>query len=154
MNTEIDSAVESLSLEALDQINLRGIHALWLHSDVLDGQGRLLELVARATPTPDLQCVFCSGNMSELVHDAFDDLLELEYGSDVDVLTVWSDDDFSEAAWEFMNVYGHGPKITKIKILFVAASNSTRMQHLLQLSSMALGNTDMSSAASDNDVAS
>jgi hypothetical protein len=76
--------------------------------------------------------------MSEVLHDSFDDVLEDRLGSDNLVLTVWSEDDFSDSMWEFIHVYGSQADMKTAKILIVSESASDQMRLLSELSDMNL----------------
>jgi uncharacterized SAM-dependent methyltransferase len=139
MSDGLDITIESLSPAAIRKIDPGDADLLWLH--LAGGMERavLINLIAKSNLPSSLACVFVSGELSEEAHDAFDDVLEVTHENGTSVLTVWSEDSFDEAAWEFLNVYGSRSDIHRAKILLVAETNAEKMVLLRDLSAVALG---------------
>lgn len=138
MSDGLDITIESLSPAAIRKIDSGDAELLWLHLAGGMDSAVLLDLIANSHLSSSLACVFVSGELSEKAHDAFDDVLEMKHENGTNILTVWSEDSFDEAAWEFLNVYGIRSDVTRAKILLVAESNAKKMGLLRDLSAVAL----------------
>ncbi|MEN9854876.1 MAG: hypothetical protein RLZZ157_2 [Pseudomonadota bacterium] len=138
MRENLDIKIEVLSPKALTKFDTGGSELFWIHLDSILDVRMLSDWVADAHLSPNLVCIFISGQLSEMVHDAFDDVLEAKGEVYQSVLTVWSKDNLADATWEFLNIYGIRSDIISAKVLIVAKTNVEKMTILGDLSRVAL----------------
>jgi hypothetical protein len=138
MRENPDIKIEVLSPRALTKFDTGGTELCWIHLDSILDVRMLSDWVANACFSPNLVCIFISGQLSEKVHDAIDNVLEAKGEIYRSVLTVWSNDNLADATWEFLNVYGIRSDIISAKILIVAKTNTEKMAILGDLSRIAI----------------
>jgi hypothetical protein len=138
MSENLKLEIRCTHLSMVHEIVSDSVNLLWIHLVDLERIGSVEALVRGAELDANLRCVMVSGNMCEHVHDVFDDVLEEKWGEANDVLTIWCEDGFSEAAWEFLNVYAARDDVRSAKALFVAESLAAQMGLLSELSAITL----------------
>ena len=137
MNNDLIIAVECIPFSMFQVIETNS-DLLWFHLESNQNIDKVLEIISNFTYLPNLSHVMTSGYMSEILHDRFDEILEEKSDPDSLVMTVWSEDSFSETLWEFLNVHGTHPSVKFGKALIVADSTSAQMKLISEFSSSIL----------------
>jgi len=132
----IKLGIECTSTALLSTIGTNA-DVFWIHLDKSVETSYILDLVENFVFSENLSLIMTSGKLSERLHDKFDDLFERSGDQADTILTVWSEDSFSESLWEFVNVYADRPEVRLAKILIVSESIPVQMKILDEIAAMA-----------------
>jgi hypothetical protein len=132
----IKLGVECASTAILPTI-VTNADVFWLHLEDDAHTAKVRKLVEEFTYTDNLRLVMTSGNISEELHDSFDELFEDHADQGGIILTVWSEDSFSETLWEFVNVHAARSEVGLAKVLIISESISSQMRLLTEISAIA-----------------
>jgi hypothetical protein len=134
MNDDLKIGIECVSMPLLASIETNA-DIFWIHIGDNVNPDELVRFISNFNYSTNLRVVMTSGHMSEAIHDKFDDMLESRLDQDRLILTVWSNDNFSESLWEFVNVYGSQSSVKLAKALIIDNSISGQMKRLSELAS-------------------
>lgn len=137
MNNNLQISIECIPLSMFQRIETNS-DLLWIHLEICQDIDKILEVISNFSFSPNLSHVMTSGYMSELLHDRFDEILEEKSDPASLIMTIWSEDRFSETLWEFLNVHGTHPSVKFSKVLIVADSTPAQMKLISEFSASIL----------------
>ena len=137
MNNDLQIALEFTPLILLDRINT-DVDALWIHLSSPVRTETIEAIIGDSSVSDGISIIMTSGYNNEFCHDLFDDLVE-SIERDHLILTVWSEDSFSDSLWEFLNLYASRPYVKIAKILIVVESMAEQMKLIAEVSTALQG---------------
>lgn len=137
MSNKLKFGVECIHSSMLLRVETNA-DIFWIHLENELGFEVIDRVISSFVFLPNLKVVMMSGCMSEALHDRIDQLLEEREDQENLILTVWSEDRFSEALWEFINVYGSRLDVEHAKALIICDTTDLQMKLLTNVASAAL----------------
>jgi hypothetical protein len=133
----LELSVECTPLSLLTGIETNAdIFCIYLGDDV--SYEAVANIISNFVVSSNLRVIMTGGKANELLHDKIDSVIEERTDSNGLVLTVWSDDGFSDILWEFINVHGSQPAIKYGKVLIISESILVRLKLLAEFSAIIL----------------